>query len=275
MTINLAPSRRSPLLSYNGSWSRKPCYGAVLLIANARLRLRLSHRKISPLKFPNRERMAVSPRTTAPPTTAQHQFQRPSTRSVSAKQPPSCPLTKPEFLIVPQGLELPLKPVKTTPSKFLIATKRSFIFRPVAWSSPPSFRSPNLNLRERDELRLKWHRHSCLPRGTKGLCSDDLQPTTSNPHPRPHFTRTSTQPDPRLQSNFRELRSPNFNLSQRNELRLKWHRHSCLPRGTKGLCSNDHQPTTGNPHPRPHFTFATTQPDPRLQSNFREQAGAV
>ena len=268
MTINLAPSRRSPLLPHNGSRSRKPCYSAVFLIANARLRLRLSHRKLSPLKFPNRERMAILHRITAPPTTAQHQFRRPSTRSVSAKQPPSCPLTKPGFLIVTQGLELPLKRVKTTSSKFLIATKRSFIFRPVAWSSPPSFRSPNLNLGQRNELRLKWHRHSCL-------CSDDLQPTTSNPHPRPHFTRTSTQPDPRLQSNFRELRSPNFNLSQRNELRLKWHRHSCLPRGTKGLCSNDHQPTTSNPHPRPHFTCASTQPDPRLQSNFREQADAA
>src|SRR5579864_2591890 len=48
----------------------------------------------------------------------------------------------------------------------------------------------------------KWHRHSCLPRGTKGLCSDEHQPTTSNHHPRPHFTSTSTQPDPRFRWNF-------------------------------------------------------------------------
>ena len=54
---------------------------------------------------------------------------------------------------------------------------------------------------------LKWHRHSCL-------CSDDPQPTTSTYHPRPHFTSPSTQPDPRLQSNFREL---NFNLLRRKQ----------------------------------------------------------
>src|SRR5579864_5492621 len=99
----------------------------------------------------------------------------------------------------------------------------------------------------------KWHRHSCLPRGTKGLCSDEHQPTTSTHHPRPHFTSTSTQPDLRLQSNFQDLRPPNFKLGQRNKLRLKWHRHSCLPRGTKGLCSDEHQPTTSTHHPRPHF----------------------
>jgi hypothetical protein len=52
---------------------------------------------------------------------------------------------------------------------------------------------------------LKWHRHSCL-------CSDDLQPTTSTHHARPYFTSPSTQSDPRLQSNFREL---NFNLLRR------------------------------------------------------------
>ena len=195
MTINLAPSRRSPLLPYNGSRSRKPCYSAVFLIANVRLRLRLSHRKLSPPKFPNRERMAVSPRTTAPPTAAQHESVPPTTRSLPSKQPRSCPLTKPGFLIVTQGLELPLKRVKTTSSKFLIATKRSFIFRPVAWNSPPSLRSPNFNLGQRNEPYLKWHRHSCL-------CSDDHQPTTSTHHPRPHFTCTPTQPNPPLQSNF-------------------------------------------------------------------------
>ena len=59
MTINLAPSRRSPLLSHNGSGSRKPCCSSVFLIANRRLRLRLSQRKLSPLKFPNRERMTI------------------------------------------------------------------------------------------------------------------------------------------------------------------------------------------------------------------------
>ena len=173
-----------------------------------------------------------------------------------ANRPPCRRFTKPGFLIVTQGLEIPLKRVKTTSSKFLIATKRSFSIRPDASRSPRPFRAPNFNLGQCNELRLKWHRHSCL-------CSDDLQPKTSNQHPRPHFTCTSTQPNPPLQSNFQELRSPNFNLSQRNELRPKWHRHSCL-------CSDDHQPTTSNPHPRPHFAFATTQPNLRLQSNFRE-----
>jgi hypothetical protein len=59
MTINLAPSRPSPLLSHNGSGSRKPRCCVIFLIANARLRLRPSHRKLSPLKFPNRERMTI------------------------------------------------------------------------------------------------------------------------------------------------------------------------------------------------------------------------
>ena len=116
---------------------------------------------------------------------------------------------------------------------------------------------------------LKWHRHSCLPRGTKGLCSDDHPPTTSTQHSRPHFTSTSTQPDPRLQSNLQALRSPDVNPGQRYEPRLKWHRHSCLPRGTNGLCSDEHQPTTSTHHPRPHFTSTSTQPDPRLQSNLQ------
>jgi len=102
---------------------------------------------------------------------------------------------------------------------------------------------------------LKWHRHSCL-------CSDEHQPATSNHPPRPHFTFASAQPDPRFQSNSRELRSPNFHLGHRDEPRLKWHRHSCL-------CSYGHQPSTSNHHPRPHFTFASAQPDPRFQSNFR------
>jgi hypothetical protein len=90
---------------------------------------------------------------------------------------------------------------------------------------------------------LKWHRHSCL-------CSDEHQPATSNHPPRPHFTFASAQPDPRFQSNFRELRSPNFNLGQRDELRLKWHRHSCLPRGMKGLCSSEHQLSTSTHYKR-------------------------
>jgi hypothetical protein len=59
MTINLAPSRRPPLLSHNGSASRKPCHGTVFLIANARLKVHPTHRKLSPLKFPNRERMTI------------------------------------------------------------------------------------------------------------------------------------------------------------------------------------------------------------------------
>ena len=197
MTINLAPSRRPPLLSPNGSGSRNPCSSAVFLIANARLKFHSSHRKLSQLKFPNRERMAVSPRTTEPPAIAQHQFLRPATRSRSTMQPPRRHLTNPGFLIVTQGLEFPLKPVKTTSSKFLIVTKRSFSIRAAAWDSPPSPSSPNSHLRQRNKLRFKWHRHSCL-------CSDDLLPATGTHHPRPHFTCTSTQPAPPLQSNSQE-----------------------------------------------------------------------
>ena len=276
MTINLAPDRRPPLLSHNGSGSRKPCYSPVFLIANARLESRPTQRKLSTLKFPNRERMAILHLVSeAQRYPARRQLSRRTDRGRSPKQPRCWPLTKPQFLIVTQGLEIPLKRVKTTSSKFLIVTKRSFIFRPVAWSSPPSFRSPNLNLGQRNELRLKWHRHSCLPRGTKGLCSDDLRSTTSTHHPRPHFTCTSTQPDPPLQSNFQELHSPNLNLRQRNEPRLKWHRHSCLPRGTKGLCSDDLYPTTSTHYPRPHFTCTSRQPDPPLQSNFQVQPDAA
>ena len=59
MTINLAPSRPSPLLSRNRSGSRKPCYSPVFLIANARLKVHPTHSKLCPLKFPNRERMAI------------------------------------------------------------------------------------------------------------------------------------------------------------------------------------------------------------------------
>jgi hypothetical protein len=197
MTINLAPSRRPPLLPHNRSGVRKRCTCAVFLIASPRLRLHPTHRKLSPLKSPNRERMAVSPRTTEPPAIAQHQFLRPATRSLLAKQPPCCRLKKPEFLIVTRGLEFPLWPVKTTPSKFLIVTKRSFIIRPAASHSPQSFPDPNFNLGQRNKPSLKWHRHSCL-------CSDDHQPSTSNHHPRPHFTPTSTQPNPPLQSNSQE-----------------------------------------------------------------------
>ena len=193
MTINLTPSRRPPLLSYNGSRSRKPCYSAVFLIANRRLRLRLSQRKLSPLKFPNRERMTISNRVAEPPAPAQ-QFLRPPTRSLWANQPPCRRFTRLKVLIVTQGLEFPLKRAKTTPSKFLIVTKRTFINRPAARDSLPSL---NFNLSQRDEQGLRWHRHSCL-------CSDDHQPTTSTHHPRPHFTRTSTQPKPQLQSSFRE-----------------------------------------------------------------------
>ena len=201
MTINLAPSRRSLLLSHNGSGSRKPCRSAVFLIANTRLEFRSSHRKLSPLKFPNRERMTISNRVAEPPAPAQHQSPRPPTRSLSANQPPCRRFTRLKFLIVTQGLEFPLKRARTTSSKFLIVTKRTFITRPAARDSLPSL---NFNLSQRDEQGLRWHRHSCLPRGTKGLCSDDLQPTTSTHHPRPHFTCTSTQPDTQLQSNSRK-----------------------------------------------------------------------
>jgi hypothetical protein len=267
MTINLAPSRRSLLLSHNGSGSWKPGCSAVFLIANTRLEFNSSHRKLSPLKFPNRERMTISNRVAEPPAGAQDQFLLRRTRSVSANQPPCRRFTRLKFLIVTQGLEFPLKRAKTTPSKFLIVTKRAFFTRPAARDSLPSLHSPNFNLSQRDEQRLKRHGHSCLPRGTKGLCSDDLQLTTSNHHPRPHFTSASTQLDP-PQSDSRELRSPNFNLNQRNEQRLRWHRHSCL-------CSDDLQPTTSNHHPRPHFTCTSTQPKPQLQSSFPEQAEAA
>ena len=205
MTINLGLPRRRPLLSHNGPGALKRRRCAVFLIANARLELRPSHRKLSPLKFPNRERMAILHPISEPQRkAASSQLSRRDLRGRSPKQPPSGPLTKPEFLIVTQGLELPLKPVKTISSKFLIVTKRTLIIRPAASHSPQSFPAPNFNPGQRNDLRLKWHRHSCLPRGTKGLCSNDHQPTTSNPQPRPHFTCTSTQPNPRLQSNFRE-----------------------------------------------------------------------
>jgi hypothetical protein len=197
MTINLAPSHRLPLLSHNRSCARKrPCCRAVFLIANPRLRWCLSQRKLSPLKFPNRERMAISLHVTEPPTTAQHQFLPRMARSLSANQTPRRRLTRLGFLIVTPRLEFPLKPANTIPSKCLIVTKRTFIIRPAAWDSPPSLNSPNFNLNQRNKLRLKWHRHSCL-------CSDDLQPTTSTHHPRPHFTRASKQPKP-SQSNSRE-----------------------------------------------------------------------
>lgn len=47
----------------------------------------------------------------------------------------------------------------------------------------------------------------------------------------------------------------------------KWHRHSCLPRGTKGLCSDNHQPTTSTHHPRPpfHLRINTTQASTPIQ----------
>jgi hypothetical protein len=197
MTINLAPSLPSPLLSHIRSGAQKRCHCAVFLIANTRLTSDATHRESNPLKIPNRERMAISLRFTKPPTTANHQFQRPMTHSLSTNQPPGRRPTRLEFLIVTPGLEFPLKRAKTIPSKFLIVTKRSFGIHPTAWNSPSSLRSPNFNRRQRNKLRLKWHRHSCL-------CSDDHRPTTSTHHPRPHFTSASTQPDPRLQSNSRK-----------------------------------------------------------------------
>ena len=59
MTINLALSCRPPLLSHNrsGALKRRTC--AVFLIANTRLEFRSSQRKLSPLKFPNREPIAI------------------------------------------------------------------------------------------------------------------------------------------------------------------------------------------------------------------------
>jgi hypothetical protein len=197
MTTNLAPSHRPPLLSHNRSCARKRrCRRAVFLIANPRLRSCLSQRELSPLKSPNRERMAISLRINEPPTTAQHQFLPRTTRSLSANQPPRRHLARPGFLIVTPRLEFPLKPANTIPSKFLIVTKRTFIIRPAAWDSPPPLNPPNFNPGQRNKPRLKWHRHSCL-------CSDDPQPTTSTHHPRPHFTRASKQSKP-SQSNSRE-----------------------------------------------------------------------
>jgi len=198
MTINLAPSRPSPLLSHIRSGAQKRgCCRTVFLIANPRLKPDATHRESNLLKIPNRERMAISLRIDELPAIAQGQFLPRMPHSLSANQPPGRRLTRLEFLIVTPRLDFRLKPANTTPSKFLIVTKRTFIIHPAAWNSPPSPRSPNFNLRQRDELRLKWHRHSCL-------CSDDHPPTTSTHHPRPHFTSASTQPDPRLQSNSRK-----------------------------------------------------------------------
>jgi hypothetical protein len=196
MTTNLTPSRHSPVLSHRGCRCQKPCRRGVFLIANARLKLHPSPSKLSPLKFPNRERMAISHRISEPPNNAQGQFLPRTTRSLSANRTPRRRLTRLEFLIVTPRLGFPLKPANTIPSKFLIATKRTFILHPAAWNSPPSLRSPNFNLRQRNELRFKWHRHSCL-------CSDDHQPATSTHYPRPHFTCTSKQPKP-SQSNSQE-----------------------------------------------------------------------
>jgi hypothetical protein len=171
------PPRPSPLLSHIRSGARKRgCCRTVFLIANTRLKVLPSHSKLSSLRFSNRERMAISLRFTKPPTTAKHQFQRPTTHSLSANQPPFR---------------------RVTSLKFLIVTKRTFITRPAARDSLRSLHSPNFNLRQRNELRFKWHRHSCL-------CSDDHRSTTSTHHRRPHFTSASTQPDPRLQSNSRK-----------------------------------------------------------------------
>ena len=198
MTINLAPSRPSPLLSHLRSGARKRgCCRTVFLIANPRLKPDATHRESNLLKIPNRERMAISLRINEPPAIAQGQFLPRMTHSLSANQPPGRRLTRLEFLIVTLRLDFRLKPANATPSKFLIVTKRSFSIHPTAWNSPSSLRSPNFNRRQRNKLRLKWHRHSCL-------CSDDLQPTTSTHHPRPHFTSASTQPDPRLPSNSRK-----------------------------------------------------------------------
>ena len=208
MTINLAPSRPSPLLSHIRSGARKRgCCRTVFLIANPRLKSDATHRESNLLKIPNRERMAISLRINEPPAIALGQFLPRMTHSLSANQPPGRRLTRLEFLIVTPRLDFPLKLANTTPSKFLIVAKRSFSIHPAARNSRPSLCSPNFNLRQRNKLRLKWHRHSCL-------CSDDHQPTTSNRRPRPHFTSTSTQSELRLQSNFREL---NFNLLRRKQ----------------------------------------------------------
>ena len=194
MTINLATSRPSPLLSHIRSGARKrDCCRTVFLIAKPRLKSDATHRESNFLKIPNRERMAISLRIDELPAIAQGQFLPRITHSLSTNQPPGRRLTRLEFLIVTPRLEFPLKPENTTLSKFLIVTKRTFIIHPTAWNSPPSLHSPNFNLRQ----RFRWHRHSCLR-------SDDLQPTTSTHHPRPHFTSASTQPDPRLQSNSRK-----------------------------------------------------------------------
>jgi hypothetical protein len=59
MTANHTPSRPSPLLSHIRSGAQKPCRCAVFLIANPRLKVQPSPSKLSALKFPNRERMAI------------------------------------------------------------------------------------------------------------------------------------------------------------------------------------------------------------------------
>jgi hypothetical protein len=158
MTINLAPSRRSPVLSHNGSASRKSRHSAVFLIANTRLEVRPSHRKLSRLKFPNRERMAIlHPISESQRNPASRQLSRRPHRGRSAGHPCRHRPTKPEFPIVTQGLEIqiPLKQLKTIPSKFLVATKRCLSIRPAAWNSP-SLCFPNFNRGQRNELRLNF-----------------------------------------------------------------------------------------------------------------------
>ena len=65
MTINLAPYRRPPLLSHIRSGAQKP---AVFLIQNPRSKFRPTHGKLSPLKSPNRERMAIHRRAFSLPS---------------------------------------------------------------------------------------------------------------------------------------------------------------------------------------------------------------
>jgi hypothetical protein len=179
MTIKLAPSPRPPLLSHDGPGALKTRRGDAFLIANPRLESTPSHRKRSLLEISNRERIAIFHLIPELPRLAsRRQFLRPATRSLTAERSARFRFANHGFLIVTPESKIPLKPAKTIVSKFLIVTKRGFA--------------------------LRWRRHSCLPRGTKGLCVDKHQPPRSNHHLRTHFTFESTQPQPQLQPNVRE-----------------------------------------------------------------------
>jgi hypothetical protein len=204
MTINLASSPRPPLLSHDGPGALKPRRGDVFLIANPRLKSTPSHRKRSLLEIPNRERIAVFHLIPGLPRLAsRRQPPRLSTFGASTK-PSHRALPTLGFLIVTLELKIPVKLVETILSKFLIVTKRGFASGEQGSPKPQPLCSSNFIYHQRNEQCFRWHKHSCLPRGTKGLCVDKHQPPRSNHHLRTHFTFESRQPQPQLQPNVRE-----------------------------------------------------------------------